>query len=268
MSRYCLNLQSVKVSRGGCDILSIDNLSVDKGSFVNVAGPNGSGKTTLLKVICGLIKPSSGKVFIDGVAMSQLSVWGRVAMRKKIGYIPQFAEYNAELPFTVREVVMMGAAAAKPLIARFTSSDYENANLWLERVGLGGRGTQTFRTLSGGEQQKVLIARAMVQNPEILLLDEPTASLDFQWKSVVGKLVREFNKAYNVGVVMVSHELAFLPPADERVVLLKEGRIVKDDACEQVLASPEFAGAYGQNTRVVEVDGVRCIARMDSEVPL
>ena len=241
MSGVALELELITVFRSGRHILEVDKLSILAGQFVNIIGTNGAGKTTLLKVLCGLIKPSSGQVFFDNVALTSLSPWKRTNLKKQVGYIPQSAEYNSELPFTVREVVVMGRSSAKRLFSALRKADYDAAEKWIDRVGLFEQKDQTFRSLSGGEQQKVLIARAMVQNPKVLMLDEPTSNLDFHWKGKISQLVRDLQKQMNLTVLTISHELTSIPVETDRTILLNNGKIIADGSSETVLTSEQIA---------------------------
>ncbi len=222
-------------------ILQIDRLEIPRGDFVGVIGTNGAGKTTLLKICAGLIRPDSGSVTLDNNDLTRLSAWRKCALRRHIGYIPQSAEYNADLPFTVREVVSMGRTSVRPLLARLNAQDRAIVDRWLETLGLSTRRDQTFRSLSGGEQQKVLIARAMAQDPQILMLDEPCASLDFHWRHQISEIVERLHRDTGVTVLMVSHDTAVLPPTCRRVVLLGEGCLLGDGTPEAILA-PEILG--------------------------
>jgi iron complex transport system ATP-binding protein len=247
----------VCVRRGGRTLLAIDDLRVPAGAFVGVIGTNGAGKTTLLKTCAGLVRPTQGAVLIDDVDLVRLGPWAKCRLRKRIGYIPQSAEYNAELPFTVREIVAMGRTSLKPLLARLNREDEGVVDHWIETLGLGDRRNQTFRSLSGGEQQKVLIARAMAQEPEILLLDEPCANLDFNWKHRISELVERLYCQMKVTVLMVSHETGVLPPACDRIALLCGGRIIADGAPDDVLSPEMLRRAYDGAFRIVVAEGRR-----------
>ncbi len=244
MSAGSLDLSDVRVRRSGRTILQIERLEIPAGTFVGILGANGAGKSTLLKVCAGLIKPTGGSVHIDDCDLTTQGPWRKCHLRKRIGYIPQSAEYNAELPFTVREVVAMGRTSLRPLLTRLKREDYEIVDHWIDRLGLSARRDQTFRSLSGGEQQKVLIARAMSQDPEILMLDEPCANLDFNWKHQISEVVESLFRQSDVTVLMVSHETGVLPPACERIVLLAEGRLVADGPAGEVLAPTSLQRAY------------------------
>jgi len=257
MTAGSLGLSNVRVRRGGRTILRIDDLKIPAGAFVGIIGANGAGKTTLLKVFAGLIKPVGGTVLIDDCDLVTLSPWRKCHLRKRIGYIPQSAEYNADLPFTVREVVAMGRTSLRPLLSRLRREDHEMVDRWIDKLGLSERRNQTFRSLSGGEQQKVLIARAMTQDPEILMLDEPCANLDFNWKHQISEIVEKLYRQSNATVLMVSHETGVLPPACERIVLLADGRIVADGAAEEVLSPPVLQQAYEGAFETLVVGGRR-----------
>jgi len=251
----CLTFSNIKVIRSGRPILNIDNLRICSGEFVGVIGTNGAGKTTLLKTCCGLIKPNQGTVKFDDTDLATLSSWRKTNLRKHIGYIPQATEYNAELPFTLREVAAMGRISARPLLCRLSNEDYRLVDYWIDKLGLAERRHQTFRSLSGGEQQKVLIARAMVQDPAILMLDEPCANLDLNWKYQITEIIDKLYRQTKITILMVSHETDLLPPSCSRIVLLRQGRLIADDAPEKVLTSELLSEAYQCPVQTVDIGG-------------
>ncbi len=257
MTEGSLHLNGARVKRGGRFILDIDQLEIPAGTFVGIVGTNGAGKTTLLKVCCGLVRPTAGSVMLGDAHLHTISSWRRTHLRRYIGYIPQQAEYNAELPFTVREVVAMGRASIRGMLRRLNRHDYKLVDEWIERLGLGEQVVQTFASLSGGEQQKVIIARAMVQQPTILMLDEPGSSLDFNWKFELSRIVETLFQETHTTVVMVSHETNLLPPVCQRVVLLHRGRVLADGDADEVLNSEMLAQAYECKVRMVEIAGRR-----------
>jgi ABC-type cobalamin/Fe3+-siderophores transport system ATPase subunit len=250
-----IELAGVLVKRSGRRILDIERLDIPGGQFINLIGSNGAGKTTLLNVCCGLIKPDSGVVAVEGVVLNALSAWAKTALRKRIGYIPQRADYNAELPFTVREVAVMGRTARKPLGIPLTRTDYAVTEHWLETLGIADRRSQTFRTLSGGEQQKVLIARAMAQEPRLLILDEPVASLDLNWKFQIIDIITRLHLQLKLTVILVSHEIQSLPLAADRTILLHQGRIAADGPTSRILTSSDIAAVYQSRVSIVESEG-------------
>jgi ABC-type Mn2+/Zn2+ transport system ATPase subunit len=259
MSGGSLMLANVRVCRARRAILQIDRLDVAAGTFAGVIGANGAGKTTLLRVSAGLVKPDRGVVELDGEDLTQRGGWRKCELRKQVGYIPQSAEYNAELPFTVREVVAMGRAGVRPLMTGISREDYRLVDHWIEVLGLMARRHQTFRSLSGGEQQKVLIARAMVQQPRILMLDEPCANLDFTWKYQISEIVEQLYHETGMTVLMVSHDTSVLPPACRRVILLAHGRLLGDGKVEEVLSPDRLRLAYQGRLETAVVGGRRHI---------
>ncbi|MCU0916163.1 MAG: ABC transporter ATP-binding protein [Planctomycetes bacterium] len=244
MSGSTLVLSEVRVRPGRRTVLQIDRLEIPAGAFVGIIGPNGAGKTTLLKVCAGLIRPRSGSVVTEGLDLTRVSAWRKCELRRHIGYIPQVAEYNADLPFTLREVVAMGRASIRPLLRALTPEDFEIVDHWIEALGLGRRRGQTFRSLSGGEQQKALIARAMAQDPRVLMLDEACANLDFHWKHEISDLVEQLYRQTQMTVLMVSHEVGVLPPACTRAILIAAGRVLADGVVGQVLSPEVLQRAY------------------------
>lgn len=259
MTGGSLMLSDVRLSRSQRAILQIDRLDIAPGAFVGIIGANGAGKTTLLKVCAGLVKPDRGAVRLDGGDLTRLGSWRKCALRRRIGYIPQSADYHAELPFTVREVVAMGRTSVRPLLTGLRREDYRLVDHWVDVLGLADRRRQTFRSLSDGEQQKALIARAMVQQPRILMLDEPCANLDFTWKYQISEVVEQLYRETGMTVLMVSHDTSVLPPVCRRVILLADGCLLGDGGVEEVLSPDGLRRAYRRNLESTVVGGRRHI---------
>ncbi len=260
-----LTLLDVRVLAPGRSILQIDRLEIPRGDFVGIVGTNGAGKTTLLKVCLGLVRPDRGVVTLDGRDLTRLSGWRKCTLRRHLGYIPQAAEYNVELPFTVREVVAMGRTSVRPLLARLNAEDFEIVDHWIDTLGLSERRHQTFRSLSGGEHQKVLIARAMAQDPRILMLDEPCASLDFRWRYQISEIVERLHRDTGITVLMVSHDTSVLPTACRRVLLLSDGQLLGDGEVDAVLTPERLTRAYGGALATVRIGGRRHIVAMPED---
>lgn len=255
MTDSALTLSDVRVRRGGRTVLQIDHLQVPTGAFVGVIGTNGAGKTTLLRVCAGLIKPNQGRVRLGQSDLTRAGAWRKTELRKRIGFIGQSAQYHAELPFTLREVVAMGRTSVRPLLSRLSNRDEAIVDHWIDVLGLTDRRGQTFRSLSGGEQQKALIARAMAQDPEILMLDEPCANLDFNWKYQISEMVERLYRRHRVTVVMVSHDTSVLPSACRRIVLLSDGRVLGDGERDDVLLPDVLRRAYHEEFQTIALAG-------------
>lgn len=241
-----IELSDILIRRGGRSILEIRRLTLSAGSFTGLIGPNGAGKTTFLKLCCGLIKPNRGTVLFENQRISSGPFWRIPHYRKFIGYIPQQAEYNAHLPFTLREVVAMGRGFLKPLLGSFDRADEEKIDYWIGELGLSEQRHQTFRSLSGGQQQKALIARAMAGQSRFLLLDEPGANLDPIWKIQLREILDRLYTAHPITVLLISHELDLIPACCQRMILLDQGRIVAEGPRLEVLHSPFARQWFGE----------------------
>ncbi len=257
MTPLSLRLNAVTVVRGGHAILDVPALEASPGECLGVVGVNGAGKTTLLRVCAGLLRPTSGAVWLGGVDLATAWPWRLTRLRAAVGVLPQASEYNAHLPLTVGEVVAMGRAGPRGLLRRLGPADREIVRTWLERLGLGPLASRVFPSLSGGEQQKALLARAMAQEPGLLLLDEPGANLDLDWKARLVALLDEVVRATGVTVVMVSHETGLLPACCTRVALMRGGRVLRLGPSAQVLTPEALAEAYGCPVEVATVRGRR-----------
>jgi zinc transport system ATP-binding protein len=189
-------------------VLENANFDILEGEFAAVIGPNGGGKTTLLKLILGLLEPQSGIIHVFD---------GRPATaRRRVGYMPQYPRLDPEFPVTTMDVALMGRLGHTPAVGSFSRGDREAAHSALEEVGCADLGRRPFSTLSSGERQRVLIARALACQPDLLLLDEPTSNLDPSIQDDVQELLHTLNK--RMTIVVVSHDVAFVSKYVKRVV--------------------------------------------------
>jgi zinc transport system ATP-binding protein len=197
-SEEVVSIEDVWVHYDGIPILEGISLSVDSGDFLGIIGPNGGGKTTLLKVILGLVNPSRGKVFILGQSPEK--------SRHHIGYVPQHNIFDRDFPINVRDTVLMGCNGTTGLIRHYSREDRERAEEAMKIVGMLSYQNSQIGKLSGGEQQRVFIARALVSRPKLLLLDEPTASVDSAMQTDFYELLERLKK--EITIIMVSHDIS------------------------------------------------------------
>ncbi|HEC80925.1 MAG TPA: metal ABC transporter ATP-binding protein [Thermoplasmatales archaeon] len=230
-----IELNNVSTIYEGERIPALHNitLSINKGEFVAVIGPNGAGKTTLLETINGLLPATSGTVKVFGRDAKTHGPW----IRKKIGYVIQNFEIDPLSPFLSKDVVMMGRAGRLGLLRFPKENDWRIAFKNLQLLGIEGFKNRAIGKLSGGEFQKVLIARALTQEPEILLLDEPLANLDVKSRRKVNDLLTTLNMEYGLTTVFVSHDIHAIPEICTRTIVLDQGRIVCQGELETVLSS-------------------------------
>ena len=197
-NKELVKLENVWVHYDGVSILEGVNLSIEQGDFLGVIGPNGGGKTTLLKVIMGLIAPSRGRISVLG----EPSRTGR----HNIGYVPQYTMFDRDFPINVRDVVLMGRNGKVGLFKRYGRKDKETAKSALQTVNMLDYKDRQIGKLSGGEQQRVFIARALVTEPRLLLLDEPTASVDPAMQTDFYELLEKLKK--RMAIILVSHDIS------------------------------------------------------------
>ncbi len=218
---------------------------------MGIIGPNGAGKTTLLRVCACLIVPDAGQVNIFGQNPRHISAWQRSSVRRLVGYVPQTVEYMPDLPFTTRDIVSMGLYGRKGFLRKLNAEDRRKVDVWIERLGLRALSNSVYRSLSGGERQKALLARAMVQEPSLVLLDEPAANLDLDWKEQLVQLIEELFVNFEVTIVMVSHETWQLPPSCKQVALMKGGEIVFLGQKSEALSNGVLSQLYGCRVETV-----------------
>ncbi len=178
------------------------NLRVEQGEFLAVIGPNGGGKTTLLRLLLGLLKPDKGTITVLGKSAR--------ASIGRIGYVPQHTAVQPDIPITVLDTVLMGAVRKKRQLFGYSQTQKEKALLALERLGLLAKENKRFESLSGGQKQRVLIARALAGEPDLLLLDEPTANVDPQGSFCVYDFLQNLAAQAGRTIISVSHDLSIL----------------------------------------------------------
>jgi zinc transport system ATP-binding protein len=206
---------------GGPPVLRDVTLRVEQGEFLAVAGPNGGGKTTLLRIILGLERPQAGNARLFGEPASSLHG------RARIGYLAQRAQLGIDSPVTVREVVSAGRVPRRGLVGPLRAEDHAQVARAIERVGLADRASAPLSTLSGGLQQRAFIAKALAGEPELLVLDEPTAGVDVDAQDALAELLEELHRDLRVTILFVSHEFGAVERFVDRLVLVR-GAIVFD----------------------------------------
>ena len=254
MSDAVVEIADLRVTGGRRTLLAIERLSIDRGDVFAVLGPNGAGKTTLLKALVGFVR-AAGRLRVLGHDVPRLAASAMCRLRRRVGYLPQLMPSGGEMPLTLREVVAVGRTGVAGLCRPLRSEDWRIVDEWIERLGLAGMSRQGWGELSGGEQRKTLIAKAMVQQPEVLLLDEPTANLDLSWRERIVDTLEQLYAQTRLTVVLVCHELEVLPACCRRVMVLADGRPAATGAPEDVLTSQRVAAIYGAGLEVVRAGG-------------
>jgi len=240
--------------RGQVLALKDVSFTVEKGEFLVVIGLSGSGKSTLLRCINRLVEPTSGRIFLGGVEITRLSAREMRKMRRKIGMI--FQQFNLIKRATVMTNVLTGRLGYNPtwrtLLGLFPKEDRELALKNLERVGLSDKAYVRADELSGGQQQRVGIARALMQEPELLLADEPVSALDPATSHSVMQYLEQMNREDGVTVLASLHFLSLARRYGTRIIALKEGRLVFDGPPEAI-DDAKFKEIYGEEAEQVEV---------------
>lgn len=251
MNLPAIEIKGLKAGYGGRVALDVDEFSVLEGEFVSLMGPNGAGKTTFLRILLGLQKKYEGEVKVLGRNVHELSKQELTRLRGSIGYVPQILPARSQMPITAREVVEIGRAAKSGLFNRLTAEDEKIVAKWIDELGLSALANRPFYLLSGGEQRKVMIARAMAHEPRLLLLDEPTANLDLGWREKIVETLDELHKRTAITILLVAHEIEVIPSRCSKVFLLECGKIVASGRLEDVFTRERVAALYGVNGRTV-----------------
>ena len=215
------------------------SLMVQKKEFLGIIGPNGSGKTTLLKVMNGLLCPQEGQVRLNGRLLQESD---KKMLARTMAVVPQ--DTAVIFPFSVRELVLMGRYPHLGFLAFESQKDYDIADMAMQMTGMLPLGDRSIHELSGGERQRVLIARALAQQPEIILLDEPTAFQDIKHQVEFFNLISDLKQNHELTVIGVTHDVNLASTYCDRVVLLKQGAIHAIGHPDEVITELNILDVY------------------------
>jgi zinc/manganese transport system ATP-binding protein len=209
------------------------NLKIKEREFVSIIGPNGAGKTTLLETINGLITYTNGKGFVFGKEILK----NKNKIRKETGYVIQNFEIDPLSPFLCKDIVMLGRTGKIGTFKFSSKKDWDKVWYSMGLVGMIDFANRPVGKLSGGEFQKILLARALAQQPRLLMLDEPFSNLDFAARTQIETLLNRLHERYKITILMVSHDLSFVPSRCKRIVAMDHGVIIMDGKKQDILKS-------------------------------
>ena len=239
-----LRIMGVEFSYGSEAVLKGVSIEIPQGEMLSIIGPNGAGKTTLLRCINRILKPRRGVIMINGQSIEGMS---RREIAKRMGYVPQST--HQVFPNTVFDVILMGR---RPHFAwKCNEKDIEKVLETLKMLGIENLAMRDITELSGGQQQKVFIARALAQEPEILLLDEPTSNLDIKHQLEVMNIIKSITNERGITAIMAIHDLNLASRYADRVIMMHEGRIFAVGSPEEVLTPKNIREVYGVEAEVL-----------------
>jgi zinc transport system ATP-binding protein len=244
-----VSIKGLWVCRAEHAVLEDINLELEAADFLGLIGPNGGGKSTLLKVMLGLIKPDRGEIRIFGLTPE--------AARGRVGYMPQKTMFDQSFPVKVLDVVLMGRYSRTGLFQRYGPEDRAAARRALEAVKMDDRAEREIGALSGGEQQRVFVARSLVSDPELLLLDEPTAGVDSAQQTEFYDLLSHLNHEMGIAIVLVSHDVTAISKYVSKIACLNQrlyyhgSKEITNDDIEKAYGCPVEMIAHGTPHRVL-----------------
>ena len=234
--------ENINVTLEKNNILKGINIEVDNKEVVGIIGPNGSGKSTLLKCIYRVLKPNDGAILLDNVDIKEMSV---KESSKRLAVLSQHNNYNFD--FTVKDIVLMGRSPHKKFMERDNEDDYDIVNEALKKVDMFEFKDRSFQSLSGGEQQRVILARALAQQPKCLILDEPTNHLDIKYQLQLMRIV----KGLGIEVIAAIHDLNIAAMYCDKIYVLKDGEIIKYGKPKDVLTKEIIKDVYEVDAEVI-----------------
>lgn len=236
---YVIDVENMSFSYGGVLILDDITLRIKNEEFFGIIGPNASGKSTFLKLLLGLLEPDKGNIRILGQKPE--------TVRRKIGYVPQYPTFRRDFPISVEDVVILGRLGVTKGFGRFTRVDKEKTRAAMEAVELDAIAKNPVAVLSGGQLQRMLIARALACEPEILILDEPTAGIDLRAEENIFALLKKYNE--HMTIIIVSHDVAFISGYVDRV-----GCLNKTLVCHETrdISGKTIEELYGGTVKMIQ----------------
>lgn len=234
-----LKLKNIKFNYDDKQVLKDISLAVNPGEILGILGPNGSGKSTLLRVMDGILAPQNGEILINGKSYSS---YKRNALAREVAMVAQ--EQHFRFSFTCIEVVLMGRF---PHLKKFQFEDHNDLKIAYESLKATHAlefAERSIHDLSGGEKQRVLIARALAQEPRVILLDEPTSFLDLKFKREIFKLIASLSKEKGLGVAIVSHDIDLVAQYCSKIILLKDGLVYKSGDPDTVITPENIEDVY------------------------
>ncbi len=242
-----IDIQNLVFNYGPQLVLKGISFSLNGGEINGIIGPNGAGKSTILKLACGILHPTHGEIYVDGKPIHR---WKRRELARKIAYVPQ----DTQVPFTfsVTEIILMGRTPYMGLMEFESQKDFQIAEEMMRLTDTLHLADRYFDQLSGGERQRVLIARALVQQPDILLLDEPTTHLDINHQAEIMELVNRLNREHALTVILVTHDLNLASLYCSSLFLIKNGELIKEGNPSSVLTPELIYNTYGYGTMIIE----------------
>lgn len=246
MDQPIIHVQDVTARYETQTVLENVDFKVNEGDFIGLVGPNGSGKSTLLKIILGLIEPSKGKVQLFGTSIKQFKQWSN------IGYVSQKANtFNRGFPATVEEIVGTGLYGKIGLFKRMRSRDKQKVMDALRYVGLENLANRNITKLSGGQQQRVFIARGIVNDPKVLILDEPTVGVDQESVQHFYQLLNRLNKELGMTLILVSHDIGIVTEKVTKLACLNKQLVFHGTPNEFEAQRGIIENTYGENMHLV-----------------
>lgn len=242
-----IKTENINVVIDNNNILKDINIEVDNKEVIGIIGPNGSGKSTLLKCIYRLLKPNAGLVKFDDVDIKNISI---KESSKKVAVLSQHNNYDFD--FTVKDIVLMGRSPHKKFMERDNKNDYDLVNDALRKVDMINFKDRSFQSLSGGEQQRVILARALAQQPKCLILDEPTNHLDIKYQLEILNILKELNRKENRTIVMVIHDINHALRYADNIIALKDGNIFAQGSKDKIINEDLIKNVFDIKCRIID----------------
>lgn len=244
MDHDVIAARNVSFAYATTPVLSDVSLSLPRGAVGALIGANGSGKSTLIRVLAGLLAPASGEVLVDGVPLASIALRERA---KRIAYVPQSTP--TVFPFTGMEVVLTGRSPYSGRFSFESKDDKEIALAALESLDAGHLANRPVTALSGGEHQLITVARALAQEPDVMMLDEPASALDLKHRTQLARALRRLSDERGIAALMITHDLMLLDAAADLIFAMKCGRMIATGQPETVLSEPILSDIYDARVR-------------------